>query len=322
MLTGTVRDLVFFLDTFFPAETPVHQALYAILVIAALYPIFLLHQSQRTEPQQPVKTAWLKAIIRILARAFIYLDEDILQNHNQDHGVLPSLLAAEDICGDLGAVYEILGITNIDDPLHTFSHPHPYVLYPMRTTCIICPPNPIPKTLRLRVDLQDVRVLGPDLNWRQGIVLAGHCINCLASYFPDRITYRAATGVRIQRLEYEPQYIRVSKHGLWIHRRIALAQENAVRELRAGWAGFANWVNSIALDGPRLTNRQSQRLFIEHFSRRLLEFHGKAAHFVCAANLNTALFSKAVLDAIGPNGGVISSSLHHGCQDCTHQKRY
>lgn len=63
-------------------------------------------------------------------------------------------------------------------------------------------------------------------------------------------------------------------------------------------------------------------MFIEHFARRLLVAHGKAETFTCAANLATEQFMKAVRDTIGKDGGRLPGSLSHGCQDCTHGKRF
>ena len=42
----------------------------------------------------------------------------------------------------------------------------------------------------------------------------------------------------------------------------------------------------------------------------------------CPANLNTNKFAEHVRNKIGRNGGVLTSSLTHGCLDCTHKKRY
>ncbi|KAJ7873634.1 hypothetical protein B0H14DRAFT_3131234 [Mycena olivaceomarginata] len=68
--------------------------------------------------------------------------------------------------------------------------------------------------------------------------------------------------------------------------------------------------------------RQSQRLFIEHFSRRLLLFLNKHANFTCEGQPSTRSLTEAVRATIGENGGVLATAMTHGCVDCTHIKRY
>ena len=91
----------------------------------------------------------------------------------------------------------------------------------------------------------------------------------------------------------------------------------------AGWSNFSDFTNDILKGGARkFTVRQSQRMFIEHFSRRLLLFHGKSDSFVCAAHCSTASLATAMRDCLGRDGGALPSSHTHGCSECTHKKRY
>jgi len=71
-----------------------------------------------------------------------------------------------------------------------------------------------------------------------------------------------------------------------------------------------------------VTNRQSQRLFLEYFARRLLLTHGQADEFACEAHPASTRFAECVRDTIGHDGGVVPGALHHGCIECTHKKRY
>jgi hypothetical protein len=130
----------------------------------------------------------------------------------------------------------------------------------------------------------------------------------------------------------------VSKHGVWVDKQIALLQENSLHRFHAGWSNFADWVNdsvpfaeddsvpstgedSVPSNKRKFTYRQSQRLFIEHFSRRLLLFHQKR-NFSCEAHPSTRLLAEAVRAAIGVNGGILDAAMTHGCVGCTHLKRY
>ncbi|KAJ7614262.1 hypothetical protein DFH06DRAFT_1286300 [Mycena polygramma] len=177
------------------------------------------------------------------------------------------------------------------------------ILCTTRLSCIFCTVGDlnITPTLRRREKAQVADLL------------IAHCATCRADYYPDRITFRDENGGRHQRLEIAPPYIRVSKHGIWVHRRIAVFQENALNRFHSGWSNFADWLNDSTGSERKLTYRQSQRLFIEHFSRRLLLFHGKDTEFSSNAHPSTRLLSQAVRAAIGVNGGVLTTAMSHGC---------
>jgi len=96
-------------------------------------------------------------------------------------------------------------------------------------------------------------------------------------------------------LEHDATYIWISKHDIWAHRKIAVAQENALLRFHAGWSNFADWINDT-VTGDNI--------------------------FSCPAHLSAQLLARSVRNVIGHNGGSIASSMKHGCMDCTHQKRY
>lgn len=104
--------------------------------------------------------------------------------------------------------------------------------------------------------------------------------------------------------------------------KIALAQENAVVRFHAGWANFAEWLDETVGGKQLVTARQSKRLFIEHFSRRLLVAHGKSDGFICEANIDADRLASYVRDEVGKDGGPTGMAMEHACMDCTHQKRY
>jgi hypothetical protein len=134
-------------------------------------------------------------------------------------------------------------------------------------------------------------------------------------YYPDCITFRDMSNHHQQKLEPSPPYIRISKPGIWTDRQVAIFQESASNRFHAGWSNFADWVNDSVPSNRKLTYRQSQRLWTEHFSRRLLVFHDKIHTFPCNGHPSTRVFSEAVRDTVGVNGGVLGFTMTHGCAE-------
>ena len=321
-MSGTVRELLTLLDNFLPMHLPIYQAISIVSTIAALHPLLRLHRQQRTEPRQPKHTAWLKRAAHLLRDAFHGPEDHPLHIPLGDDEKMERAEHARMIALDLDVLYEFLGLDDLKRPLQDLLVSPTRILITSHRTCILCHPDTRLRSLRLHYNPQPVQVLGGDLQWTRGVVFVAHCRSCGADYYPDRITYKSAPAERLQQLEYGAAFLRISKHGLWCERRIALMQKAAVRDFRAGWSNFANWLNRTVPEGPRITHRQSQRLFMEHFARRLLVAHGHSETFTCPPNLKMASFSRAVRDIIGKDGGTIISSLHHGCTECTHLKRY
>ncbi len=317
-MTATVGKLVFILETFSPSDLSLTRALFVLFTVFALYPILRLHQHQSTEPRQPRETAWIKSARTILKHAF---HSEVLDPITWE-GEGPGKPFAEDLYNNLWIIYSVFDIDLSSENSPSLIPDTPHIICTPRLDCILCPPTTQYRSLRRRLNPQRVHILDPGFRWVSTQIFVAHCQSCDADYYPDRITYKDPSGTRMQKLEYNAKYLRISKRGLWCHRNVAVAQENAVHEFCAGWANFANWVNGVVQAKPQMTNRQSQRLFIEHFSRRLLVAHNYSASFACPANLNTQEFTAHVRNVIGKDGGVVASSLHHGCVDCTHQKRY
>ncbi|KAJ6614466.1 hypothetical protein B0H10DRAFT_2044853 [Mycena sp. CBHHK59/15] len=323
-MVATVRDLILILQLFFPSDLALPKAFYLLGVIISLYPLLRLHLNQQRQPRQPSRTAWSKSILALLVNAFKQDDDNV---QSWASGLDRGQEFADYICRDLGSLYGMLGL-NPDDlaaasPHSLFPAPR-IILCTSRLSCIFCPVadlNIVP-TLRRREIGQKVWLLDEKFHWAEADLLVAHCATCRADYYPDRITYRDPGGGRRQRLEFDPNYLRVSKNGIWVHHRISVAQEKALHRFHGGWSNFADWVNDCVEGERKLTYRQSQRLFMEHFSRRLLVYHQKDENFSCAANPNTHLLAKSVRDLVGINGGVIPAGMKHGCTECTHVKRY
>ncbi|KAJ7098821.1 hypothetical protein C8R44DRAFT_747906 [Mycena epipterygia] len=325
----SVKDLILILQLFFPRDLSLQQGLYVFAVIISLYPILRLHANQRREPRQPARTGWFKTLAILLTRAFS--DELNVEAWPSGLGEGRAEEYAAYICSDLDRLFTLLGLpggtTNSHSDLE-FSRPKP-ILSTSRLNCIFCPPgdsNLIPTLRQRRYDkIQTVRLLDSSFRWVEATLLIAHCARCSADYYPDRVTYKSSPGTRsrLERLEYDTEFLRVSKHGVWVHREIAVAQEKALHRFHSGWSNFADWVNDCTEDVKRkLTYRQSQRLFLEHFARRLLIAHNKDSTFCCEAHPSAQLLAKEVRRVIGINGGMLPISMSHGCIQCTHVKRY
>ncbi|KAJ7749119.1 hypothetical protein B0H16DRAFT_1883387 [Mycena metata] len=313
-----VYNFIVFLQVYFPGELSLQRVLYAVAVFTSLYPLFRLHRNQRREPRQPPATGWLRSIRLLMDRAFHPENRD--PQIWFDEGPGPEY--AQQICDDLEQLYDFIGIgPSINKTF--FPAPRP-VLVTSRDTCMFCPSADGIHSLRRRRQPQTVRLLNSDFNWVEADLFVAYCQSCNAEYLPDRVTSLASTEkkARLQRLEYDAEYIRVSKHGVWVHRRIALAQENAVLNFRCGWSNFAQWLSETIGKKPDITTRQSQRLYLEHFSRRLLVAHGLTDTFLLPSNSSSEVLARTVREHIGINGGIVADTMTHGCSDCTHLKRY
>ena len=91
--------------------------------------------------------------------------------------------------------------------------------------------------------MESVRVLDANFAWVTADLFVAHCSVCRSDYYLDRITYRGEDNERLQKLEYNATYLRISKHGIWAHRQIAVVQEKALLRFHAGWSNFADWIN-------------------------------------------------------------------------------
>ncbi|KAJ6469345.1 hypothetical protein C8R45DRAFT_837409 [Mycena sanguinolenta] len=313
----SLGHFVVVLQLYFVDQFSLQRAFYTLTVLVATYPLFKLHLNQRREPRQPRETGWLRSIVEILDRAF---------DNEHEHPDFPPEAdnlgpdLARRLCGDIEHLYHLLGIDNPSTQLF----PEPYnILSTARLDCIFCPNEGHPPTLRRHRQPQQIRLLDNRFRWVEAELYVAYCARCQAEYYPDRVTYKTDTSSgRIQKLEYDAAYLRVSKHSIWMDRRIARAQENAILRFHSGWANFAEWLSDTIGTMPRVTPRQSQRLYFEHFSRRLIAAHQLEDVFTTPAHSSAHILAKCVRDAVGKDGGVVPGSMDHGCTRCTHLKRY
>ncbi|KAJ7848261.1 hypothetical protein B0H14DRAFT_3673455 [Mycena olivaceomarginata] len=226
------------------------------------------------------------------------------------------------MCDDLGQLYEFLGIPGSSAGHNNFFPEPQTILVTSRLPCIFCPASDGIYSLRRRRKMSTVRLLDSNFRWVKADLFIAYCRACDAEYYPDRITYRLPNQPRKGRLEYGAKFLRVSKHGVWMDRRIAFTQENSILWFRSGWSNFAEWLSDTVGAKPRVTPRQSQCLYFEHFARRLISAHGLAPTFSLTSNSSSQVLANTVREQIGLDDGVVAGAMEHGCMDCTHLKRY
>ncbi|KAJ7278283.1 hypothetical protein C8J57DRAFT_1449056 [Mycena rebaudengoi] len=284
-MIATLGRFTVVLQLYFLEEFSLQRVFYILSVLVATYPLFRLHLNQRREPRQPRETAWLRSIADIFVAAFDQAHEhpDFPPN---DSDIGPQL--SQRVLQDLEQLYGLLGIP--DESTQLFPEPHT-ILSTHRIDCIFCPNEGHPRTLRRHRKPQQVRLLNSKFHWVTAQLFVAYCGRCKAEFYPDRITFHLdeTSARRVQRPEYDAAFIRVSKHGIWMDRRIALCQENAILRFHSGW---------------------------------LIVAHGLQEEFSVPAHSSSHVFAESVRNIIGRDGGVVAGAMDHGCTNCTHIKRY
>ncbi|KIM75467.1 hypothetical protein PILCRDRAFT_92060 [Piloderma croceum F 1598] len=178
-------------------------------------------------PRQPNETGWMTAIWALVFAAFHP------ENTNPDMwpGDGPGQCAA-----DLNTEHD-----NIS-PHPMFTIP-PIVLITWHKDCIICPPSIPAKTLRKSGRGTTMRLIGADYKVHDAYLLVASCRTCGSRFYPDRITYRSDDSGRLQKLEWDCSYLRISQTGIWVTHDLAVAQEKAIYRFHAGFFNFTEWLN-------------------------------------------------------------------------------
>ncbi|KAJ7058879.1 hypothetical protein C8F01DRAFT_1303078 [Mycena amicta] len=318
-----------FLNLYLDKDYSVQRALYILSVLITLYPLYRRHQNQRLAPRQPPETGWLRSFKAILRDSFDVKHEHPDLRLFEGDPDMDAYLAAQSsehlqrMCEELPQIYSVLGMSEESDSLLLFP-PSPILVCTPRTTCMFCI-DPLYPSHLYREETRSIPLLAYNFRWVQATLVVAKCGKCHAKYYPDKVTYRAGPGrSRVQRLECDAAYLRVSKHGVWVHRRVARAQENAVVKFHCGWTSFTEWLNDTIESGThtKVTIRQSQRLYLEHFARRLARAHNIEDHLVTPADCTSQILSESVRNLIGRDGGLAPKSMEHGCTECTHVKQY
>lgn len=337
--TATVQDLRQLLQVYFRPDLSLSHVLHILSTLETSLPIIKLHRNQRRDSHQPENTAWNKHIFHILERSFrgVSVDDYFRSPPEADHIAGVAHLDAARLHRDLPQVVEFLGLNPDSGPL-AIGHPplvpkaHP-LLITSHTQCLRCSPDVPRRSLRLDRDKGTTRVklLDENLVWTYAELCVANCSSCHARYYPDKIVFNSRPAdeeaEQCQRFEDNPTYLCISKSGVWAHRRVGLMQEHVMQCFAGGWSSFADWINAVSSTVVpeslwKMTARQSKRLFVERFSRRLLHVHTPHTPFSSPAYPPTDKLAELVRNVIGRDGGVIPSALTHGCKDCTHKKRY
>lgn len=296
MALSSTSDIIQILQTHFPGTLTFRRSLFILATVAAASPLLYRHFQQRNLPRQPSQTAWLTSAQNIVSSSF---DEEAEEEELEDIAGLTSE-EKQRILHNLSGI-----ITFMDGEQSQETHasaqfvvaPPPILLTP-HTTCRICtlPTGGHPQLFRGRCD--PVTIIGPDFKKTTGYLVVATCNKCESHYYPNLISVKPQTRGqdRTQKLEFEPEWLCISKQGLWVHRKVALLQENATLELRGSWQRFRLFFNKTFGDGTNmLTERQTHRLFAEHFTRVLLNEHGTLEEFECPAFAGPAILIQAAL---------------------------
>ncbi|KAG8929625.1 hypothetical protein FRC01_004014 [Tulasnella sp. 417] len=318
MALSSTSDIILMLQSHFSGTINFRHSLTILATAAAVSPLLYRHFQQRHLPQQPTLTAWLTTAKDVIA-SFDSGEEDTegsgLTEEEKDH-----------IIAQLPEIAEFLDWGQQTDatPLTQFMVMPPPILLTQHETCQRCivatgrPPR------LFRECCNPITVIGPDFKKRMGYLVVATCHRCHSHYYPNIISVKqAGSQDRVQKLEHDPEWLCISKNGLWAHRKVATLQEDAILEFRGSFQRFHLFFNKAFGDGAKLlTERQTHRLFAEHFVRVLLHAHGSLSQFECPAFASPAVLIQAALQILGQNGGVVPGAKDHECNNCMHEKRY
>ena len=205
-MSSTIHDLTFTLSTYFASNITLVHAVYILITIIGLWPLWQHHQRQSRDPQQWQLTAWLQSAHDALRSA---VEEDIAVRDVIDQGLeeneADNLVAS--MHTDLDLLYKLLGVS--PDTLTTTPSipPPPLVLCTPRLECCNCDEGPQRKSLWRRVNPCTVKVLTSNLHWQVAKLYIAHCTNCRADYYPNSWTYPGPNRTRRQRLKCDASYL-------------------------------------------------------------------------------------------------------------------
>lgn len=309
------------IDAHLPTWLSLRRTLYLLTTMALIAPLLHRHRQQRRLPRQHLQTGWLKTAHSIVSDSFFPetwpLPVEAWDN-NEDG---PPVDFQRQFLSHVENLVEFLGWNHSDHrgTLDFFTDPPP-ILVTRHTHYQICPNHPF----LFREGHQIVTVHGANFRRAKGHLVIAHCTHCKAKYFPDIITKKVAgSRRRVQLLEGDPEWLRISKHGVWAHRKVALLQKEALAQFRGTWQRFRLFFNkSFGNGADTLTERQTHRLFTEFLIRLLLQAHGRLEGFECPSFVKPSVMIEAALEILGRGGGSVPGAKDHECADCLHEKKY
>lgn len=180
-----------------------------------------------------------------------------------------------------------------------------------------------------------VTIYGADFKRSKAHLIVATCPKCKAYYYPDAIHCLSprehngdrARNQRDRKLLLDVDWYPVSRHGIWVHQNIAHMLHCSTKHLKSSWGKFTTFFNNTFFPGSEnlgLTSEQVYHLYVEHFSRTLLQKHGDEAitNFSCLSNSAPNDTVQLILDVLGKDGGCTPGGKSHTCEECMHPKVY
>lgn len=321
----SVNTFITVTQYYFPGTMSMFHLLAIFRTLFASMPLYRNHRIQMQHGQRRVKSAWMKAIERLLMTtirdtSFYHPGMELLRPGDNDGEAFTSNL--EEIIETMRPDEEP-GAEDYQD-LHGLLDAS-QILCAEQSNCLFCNHNGKPAALRMREKIKPVYLITESHRKVKANLVVGHCIECKANYYPDSITRQSREGQPRKKYALnDAKYLHISKPGrLWVYRNLGKVQAQAILQ-HTTYLGFATWFNrsfgGTRANSPSLTPRQSQRLFAEHMVRVLGEANG-GQHISTRPNPKLNDIVMAACDKFVRNG-VLPDALEHTCDECTHPKRY
>lgn len=214
MALSPTSDIIQMLQGHFPGTLTFHRSLFILATAVAVSPLVYQHFQQHNLPRQPSQTAWLTTAQKIVSSSFNEEAEE------EDLEAIVGLSSEEkqQILHNLTGIVTFMGGDQSQeiDPSAQFVVAPPLILLTPHKTCCICtlPTGEHPQLFCGRCD--PITIIGPDCKKTSGYLVVATCKKCDSHYYPSIISLKpqAEGQERTQKLEFEPEWLCVSKKGL------------------------------------------------------------------------------------------------------------
>lgn len=327
----SLSDFTYISKYFLPPGMPFFHAVGIIISITTALPLIQRHRLQNQHAlRRTPNTSWFNSLSNIVSSSL--LDPSAYPLRGLRQAIGPNNEERTKILDHLEEIAEMVcdpeaEDTPLFDPL-AFVNQH-IVLVSAETKCLFCVTEDNRPSVLVRHGDQGivtVNIITRANTLAQGSLLISRCPKCKADYYPDSITRVSPDGGgRRKFFLYKTEYLHISKPAkLWAHRSLAIAQAEAIRQ-HTTILGFSRWYNAtygaVKHNAPKISHRQSHRLFVEHMVRILGEAHPNHPH-LSTRNQPTTRDVVEAANAAFVQGGILPGALDHTCSECTHPKRY
>lgn len=325
----SLGDFFYIAQYYLPWSMSFFHAVDIIISIFTVAPFIRLHRLQNQYARRPTSnTSWFNSADYVIRKA-------VLDSYRYSSNAMRQALGlgSEEegqFMHDLNGILDtVLDPDTDEEDVADVSGFEKIVLCTERQTCHFCQGDnnqPIVLTRHGDSKITEVFVITQSNVMVRGSLVVARCPRCKADYWPDSITRPTPNGARRTKFFlYEAQYLHISKPAkLWVHRSLAVAQAQAIHQ-HTTILGFSRWYNaSYGLQTkhtPKLSHRQSHRLFVEHMVRLIGSSRPDIPNFQTRIHPTTKDIVQAACHAF-MQGGVIPGALDHVCEECTHPKRY